>query len=346
MKKKKISIALQGGGAHGAFAWGVMDRLLEDGRFEIMGVSGTSAGGMNAASVVQGILEGGNQGGRDKMDAYWRALSDMSAEMKGLPAVHEIDPDFLNSAQKLYGINNDMMGKMMNFMMMFASPEQMNPDNDNPFLVFLKDFFDYKVFQQAMARRIFLAATHVKSGKIKIFSNKDMSADVLMASACLPHLFHTVQVDGESYWDGGFIANPAIYPLMDLDATDIIVVQLTKTYCDEVPTTKAGIVDRLKEITYNGCLVREMRAIYFISNLIDKGLVKEGALTRFNMHVIKSEETFKDLKLSSALNPKWGFISALKEAGRQSAEEWIQKYGDSVGKKHDTVNHDLFKDFV
>jgi NTE family protein len=346
MKKKKISIALQGGGAHGAFAWGVMDKLLEDGRFDIVGVSGTSAGGMNAASVIQGILEGGNQGGRDKMDAYWRAISDMSAKMKGLPLAHHVDPDFLNSAQKLYGINNDMMGQMMGFMMQFLSPEQFNPDNDNIFLDFLRDFFDFKLFQKKISRRIFLAATHVKSGKIKIFSNKDMSPDVLMASACLPHLFHTVYVDGEAYWDGGFIANPAIYPLMDLEATDLIVVQLTKTYCDEIPTKKADIVDRLKEITYNGCLVREMRAIYFISNLIDKGLVKDGALRRFNMHSIKSEETFKNLKLSSAMNPKWEFLVALKEAGRKSAEQWIEQYGDSVGKARTTIESDFFKDFV
>ncbi|MDP2193115.1 MAG: patatin-like phospholipase family protein [Alphaproteobacteria bacterium] len=346
MEKKKVSIALQGGGAHGAFAWGVMDRLLEDGRFDICGISGTSAGGMNAACVIQGLLEGDEQTARHKLETYWRRVCELSANLKGMPGLHDVDADFLNSDSKLFSVNHDLSAMMMGYMMMFLSPAQMNPFNDNIFLDFLKGFFNFDAFKSNLEKRIFLAATHVKSGKIKIFSNNDMSADVLMASACLPHLFHTVYIDGEPYWDGGFIANPAIYPLMDLEARDIIVVQLTKTYCDEVPTKKQDIVDRLKEITYNGCLVREMRAIYFISKLIDDGIVEKGKLPRFNMHMIKSEDTFKKLRLSSATNPRWDFMCALKEEGRKAAQQWIDNYGETVGKPMDSLNYDFFNDFI
>jgi NTE family protein len=344
-KKHKVSIALQGGGAHGAFAWGVMDRLLEDGRFDIRGVSGTSAGGMNAASLIQGLLEGDNETARKKLNTYWMAISDMAAKMRFEPVNHQEKADFLDNEQDIFSLHNNLFQMMSGMMVQFLSPYQFNPSNKNVFLDFLKSFFDYDLFINDTSRRIFLGATHVKSGKIKIFSNEDMCADVLMASACLPHLFHTVEVKGDYYWDGGFIANPAIYPLMNLDADDIIVVQLTKTHCDEIPTSKDDIVDRLKEITYNGCLVREMRAIYFISKLIDQGMIKEGALRRFQTHIIKSEEAFKDLKLSSALNPKWEFITALKQKGRETAEQWIQKFFSQDPNDKDSLDKQ-FADFI
>ncbi|CAO5675584.1 MAG: hypothetical protein HEEMFOPI_00259 [Holosporales bacterium] len=344
-KKYKISIALQGGGAHGAFAWGVMDRLLEDGRFDIQGISGTSAGGMNAASVIQGLLEGGNDIARKRLDDYWMAISDMSAKMRFEPITHQEKSNFLESEQDIYNLHHNWFQAMGNALSQFLSPYQFNPSNKNAFLDFLKDFFNFELFKQDTSRRIFLGATHVKSGKIKVFSNQDMCADVLMASACLPHLFQTVEVDGEHYWDGGFIANPAIYPLMPLAADNILVVQLTKSHCEEIPKTKEDIVDRLKEITYNGCLVREMRAIYFISKLIDDGLVKEGALRRYRMHVLKSEETFKDLKLSSALNPKWEFITALKAKGQETAQKWIDDFVSNDPKSKQNLE-EQFKDFI
>lgn len=346
MKKTyNITIALQGGGAHGAYAWGVMERILEDDRFNILGISGTSAGGMNAASVIQGLLEGDRKHAIQKLTEYWRAISEMNAKLR-YEKMPDEDPNFFDSQEKLFSLHNNIFDFVAHSMGGALSPKFSNPKNANPFLDFLKGFFNFELFKNSNDHRIYLGATHVKTGKIKVFSNEDMSADVLMASACLPHLFHTVEVDGESYWDGGFIANPAIYPLMTLDADDIVIVQLTKTHCHTIPETKAEIIDRLKEITYNGCLVREMRAIYFISNLIDQGLVKEGALRRFNMHLIKSEETFQKIKLSSALNPRWDFVTALRNEGRKSAEQWITNFFSKTDEERKKLDPNLFKDFV
>ena len=229
----------------------------------------------------------------------------------------------------------------------FFSPYDLNPNNVNPFLEFIHNFFDFEAIKAAHDRRIFLGTTHVKTGKIKVFSNQDMSAEVLMASACLPFLFQAVKIDGEDYWDGGFIANPAVYPLIESCPTnDIVIIQLTRTYCHELPTTKAGITDRLKEITYNGCLVREMRAIYFITKLIDQGLIDKKKMKRLNMHLIKNEDTFKNLNLSSALNTDWDFLTMLFEEGRRTAETWIKENYDHVGAESSMVNTALFDHFV
>ena len=339
--KKKVTLALQGGGAHGAFAWGVADRLLEDGRFDIQGVSGTSAGGMNAASIVQGLIKGGNEAARATLKDYWRAMSDLSKKISPF-AMNPIDKH-----NKNYNLDKTPGFMMMEMMKEHFSPYQLNPHNKNPFGEFLKDFFDFPAIRENTEKRIFLGATHVKTGKIKIFTNKDFCSDVLLASACLPFLFQAVKVDGEHYWDGGFIANPSINPLIkECEASDVIVVQLTKTYCDDLPTTKAAIVERLKEITYNGCLVHEMRAIYFITKLIDDGIIKEGALKRINMHLIKNEEVFKNLNLSSALNTDWDFLMMLHNEGRRAADKWINDYFDSVGSKMYKIDERTFQDFV
>ena len=341
MQKKKVALALQGGGAHGAFAWGVADRLLEDGRFDIEGVSGTSAGGMNAAAIVQGLIKGGTEGARATLKDYWKSMSELSKKI----SPYSLNP--VDKANKYYNLDHSLGFLMMGMMQGKFSPYDLNPSNKNPFGDFLKGFFDYSAIRESTERRIFLGTTHVKSGKIKIFTNKDICSDVLLASACLPSMFQAVQVDGEYYWDGGFIANPAIYPLInECSTSDVIVIQLTKTYCDEVPKTKGDIVDRLKEITLNGCIVHEMRAIYFITKLIDEGKIKEGTMKRMNMHMIKNEDSFKNLNLSSALNTDWDFLMMLHNEGRKAADKWINDHYNDVGSKTHTLDEGMFKDFV
>ena len=325
-EKYNIVVALQGGGSHGAFAWGVLDRILEDERFVIKGISGTSAGGMNAASAIQGLLQGSRDKAKELLNSYWEKISEMSAKMRMEKFEKTEDLDFLSDTQKIFNLENNIYQKLTGSIVEMLSPYQFNPLDKNPLKDFMESFFDFELFRKNDHHKIFLGATHVKSGRIKIFSNSDMCADVLLASACLPQLFQTVSVDGEEYWDGGFIANPAIYPLMSFGIPDILVVQLTKTYCEEIPHSKEEITNRLKEITYNGCLVREMRAIHFISKMIDDGLIKENALTRFNMHLLKDESAFKNLTLKSAMNPHWEFITALKAEGRKTAEKWINDY--------------------
>ncbi len=340
-EKKKVTLALQGGGAHGAFAWGVADKLLEDGRFDIQGVSGTSAGGMNAACIIQGLIKGGNEAARSTLKEYWRGMSELSKKISPF----QMTPQ--DKKNKNYNLDKNLMVKMIGMMTGHLSPYQTNPSNANPFGDFLKNFFDFPAVRESTEKRLFLAATHVKSGKIKIFSNKDFCSDVLVASACLPQLFQAVQVDGEYYWDGGYIANPAINPLItECEASDVIMIQLTKTYCEELPKTKAEIHERLSEITFNGCLVREMRAIYFITQLIDQGIVKEGALKRVNMHLIKNEEVFKGLNSSSAGNTDWDFLMMLHNEGRKTAQNWITHNYDNVGSKNNKMDEITFKDFI
>lgn len=338
MKKiKKISIALQGGGSHGAFAWGVLDQFLADGRFDIQGISGTSAGGMNAAAAIQGLIKGGNEEARKCLNTYWREMSNLSASLslKDFNPFTYIDSN-PNLNQRIQSqANNLLFGQVLSHL----SPYDINPLNINPFQDFIRDFFNFDLIQKNSSKKLFLAATHVKTGKIKIFNNQQITEKTLMASACLPQLFQAVEIDGEHYWDGGFIANPALYPLIDhCDAHDIVLIQLRKTHIPDIPTTMEGINDRLKEITFNGCLLREMRAIYFITNLIDKGFLKENTLKRMNMHLIHNENAFKDLNLSSALNTDWNFLEQLFEAGRQTAITWIHDNFDNIGK---TKNQDL-----
>ncbi|MBQ7674683.1 MAG: patatin-like phospholipase family protein [Alphaproteobacteria bacterium] len=338
--KKHVSIAMQGGGAHGAFAWGVMDRLLEEDDIYVEGVCGTSAGGMNSAAVVDGLVHGGNAGARAKLDNYWREMVDVA---KISP--YKLNP--IDKYNKYYNLDRSPGPLMMNFLGGFLSPYQMNPMNYNPFLDFIRRFFDFQAVRENSEHKIFLGATHVKTGRVKIFSNDQFCADALMASACLPFMYQAVQVDGEYYWDGGYIANPAIYPLIyNCEANDIILIQLTRTHCEEIPRDHAAIQDRYKEITYNNCLVREMRSIRMITKMIDAGIIKDNTMKRMNIHLIKNEDAFRGLNLSSALNTDWDFLQMLKAAGRATADHWLKAHKEKIGTRQNTIDEEVFSEFV
>ena len=337
---KKISLAIQGGGSHEAFVWGVLDGLLEDGRIAIEGISGTSGGGLNALACLQGVAQNGAQGARQTLKEFWQQVSELSA-------LNPCQPPFSDRMVGHFGLENSLSYSLFYQMIMNLSPYQWNPMNFNPLDFLVRHFFDFDKMNQVTEMKVFLCATHIRSGKLKIFSNPHLSAEAAMASACIPFLFQAVSVSEEYYWDGGFIANPAIYPLIDnCDCSDVIVVQLTKTHREELPKTRADITDRLKEITYNGCLVHEMRAIYFITKLIDEGKIKEGTLKRVNTHVIKNEDSFKNLNLSSALNTDWEFLMMLHNEGRKAADKWINDHFDKVGTKQHSIDESMFRDFV
>lgn len=341
-KIKKVTIAMQGGGAHGSFAWGVMDRLLEEDDIYIEGVSGTSAGAMNSAAVVDGLIHGGNAGARAKLNDYWRQMAEMS---KKLNSPYQVSP--LDKLMKYYNLDRSPTAMFMDFLGKFLSPYQLNPTNYNPFEDFIRDFYDFQAIRESKERKLFLGATHVKTGRVKVFANDQFCADALMASACLPFLYQAVKVDGEYYWDGGYIANPAIYPLMyNCEATDIILIQLRRTHCHEIPKTPAEIDNRMKEITYNGSLVREMRAIHFITKLIDSGVIKDPSMKRMNMHLIKNEDAFKGLNLTSALNTDWDYLQMLKEAGRHTADQWLKAHKEKIGSKQHSIDAEVFDNFV
>eukprot|EP00210_Caulerpa_lentillifera_P008984 g8575.t1 len=335
-RKKVVGLALQGGGSHGAFTWGVVDALLEDGRLDIEGVSGTSAGGMNAVAIIQGLMRDGLNGARQGLNDLWDeiAMSSLSSPLK---------PNPIDTLCGYYNLDRSPGYWMSNMMQMFCSPYMLNPLGLNPLEPLVRKLFDFDALQAYKERKLFLCATHVKTGKLKNFSLGELTPDVLLGSACLPFLFQSIEVKGGHYWDGGFVGNPAIYPLIyGCDTQDFIVIQLTvmNRMNDSLPVTAQEIKDRHKEITYNACLMREMRAIDFISQLIEKGKLD---LKKVNMHLIKNEEVFRPLHMSSALNTDRLFLEHLYHEGRKTGQDWLKENFDKIGH---TSSFDIAENFV
>lgn len=343
MKTKRIALALQGGGSHGAFAWGVTEALLHDERLEIEGFSGTSAGGMNAAATVQGLIKGGNTGAIESLEDYWRGIHELGLQIAPLLA----DP--IGKARGDYNLRTSpgiILSAFMNPILSQFSPYDLNPFNHNPFKTFIGDFFNYGRIQDTDRWRLFLAATHVETGKIKIFHNPEITVDALMATSCLPTLFQAVEVNGEFYWDGGFIANPAIFPLINECTTkDIVVVQLTKSRCPHVPQQREDINWRFTEITFNSCLIREIRAIYLINRLIEEGKINDPNMRRINLHIIKDDHFFHDLSALSAANTDWDFLNSLRHAGFKAGEKWIRANYEGLGTDLPTPSH-ILEDYI
>src|SRR5205085_7308382 len=205
-----------------------------------------------------------------------------------------------------------------------VSPYAANPLNYNPFRALVDEFFDFDAIRASDRCKLFLAATHVQTGKIRIFHNREISADALMATSCVPTLFQAIEIDGEYYWDGGYVANPAIFPLIDqCDAEDVVLVQLTNSRVARLPRHAAEIKERFREITLNSCLIREIRAIHLITRLIDEGKIDDPSMHRINLHVIKDPTAFSGLYAGSALNTDWDFLNSLRHAGRLAARKWI-----------------------
>lgn len=284
---KRINVALQGGGSHGAYTWGVLDALLEDERINMEGLCGTSAGGMNATAVAMGMLRGGNKGAQKALRDLWGRIGEQGAKSF-------IKPSALAKAAHNYDISKNPFFMMMQSMVGILSPYQFNPSNTHPLQEILEDLFDFKALAASKDPKLFLCATHVATGKLKVFKGKELAIDALLASACVPSLFQAREVDGESYWDGGFIGNPALYPLIyDCESPDLLVIQIRRVHDATIPVTAHDIANRLGEITQNSCLTREMRAIKFVTDLIDKEIIKPGAMKRLNMHMIRDDEFFK-----------------------------------------------------
>lgn len=325
--KKRISLALQGGGAHGAFTWGVLDRLLEEDRIEIEGLSGTSAGAMNSVATCQGLIANGNKGARRVLRQFWEAIG--AAGDKG-----PLKPGPIDKAMNLYTMYNtpaymgfDMMIKMM-------SPYQFNPMDTDPLRDVIEKTFDFDILRREALHKVFLCATHVRDGKIKVFSNPELSPEALLASGCLPLIHKAVEVNGEFYWDGGFVGNPAIYPLIyNCQSSDIIVVQLNPTRRAEIPHDVRGISDRLNEISNNMSLMRELRNIKYLSDLIDSGDLDGKKFKRVHMHCIKNESVFAKLGFSSKLNSTSEFLEHLFDEGRACAADWLHENFDNLGVK-------------
>ena len=332
---KKIDIALQGGGAHGAFTWGVLDRLLEEDDIEIVGISGTSAGAMNAIALAQGLAQGGRQRARDVLDNYWRKVS-VAAQ---LSPIQRSLFDRLTGRWSLDLSPAFVWSQMMTRVM---SPYQFNPLDLNPLRDIVRATFDFDVINRAELPRLFLSATNVRTGRAKIFRQPEISADAAMASACLPFLFRAVEINGEAYWDGGYMGNPPLFPLIDeSQARDIVIVQINPFTRDEVPRTAYEIENRLNEITFNASLIKELRSAAFLHEIIQHEKLDREAYRDARLHLIGAEEHMRGLSVSSKLNAESEFLEHLRGVGRQTATQWLEANRNNLG-----VRSSWFPSFV
>ena len=339
-KAKKINLAFQGGGAHGAVTWGVADRLLEDERIEIDAISGSSAGAVNAAAVAYGLHKGGSAGARETLDELWKRISaagDIYRPIRG--GAFPMPPRADN-------LVNAFSYQMFDMMTRATSPYQFNPFDINPLRDILNDVIDFDSLRHCDVTKLFVAATNVRSGKVHVFETKDVSTDVVCASACLPFLFKAVEIEGEHYWDGGYMGNPVLYPFFyEAESSDIIIVHVNPIEREDVPKTASDIMNRVNEISFNSSLMRELRAISFVHKLLDDGWLKDeyrDRLRDIRIHSIRSDEAMKEYDVSSKFRTDWGFLSALKEQGRAIADEWLENHFDKIGKNSSVDLREMF----
>jgi NTE family protein len=327
MQTKRINLALQGGGAHGAYTWGVLDRLLEEDRFEVEAISGTSAGAMNAAVFADGMGRGGRAEAKRALETFWRNISHAAQYGPLQPSPFDQASNGWNLDHSAAFIAFDLLTRML-------SPYQLNPTNYNPLRQVLERSVDFKRLEACRAVNLFISASNVKTGKVRVFKSGEITPDVLLASACLPFLFQAVTIDGEPYWDGGYMGNPAIFPLIyGAETADVVIVQVNPLGCDRIPTTATEIMNRLNEISFNSSLMREMRSVSFVTDLIDQGKLDPNQYKHVNVHWIEAERQMRGLGVSSKLNARMDFLLHLKEIGRDVAERWIATHFDAIGER-------------
>jgi NTE family protein len=317
--EKTVSLALQGGGAHGAFTWGVLDAVLEDGRLAVEAISGASAGAMNAVVMVEGWLQGGIDGARSQLETFWRRAS--------------LDGSLSPGQRALLGVMLGFWGKPWTDVIAPSfSPYQTNPLNINPLRDAIAALIDFDRVRACTDVEIFISATNVWTGKVAIFKTPELTVDHLMASACLPTVFQAVEIDGVPHWDGGYMGNPALFPLFDETMTDdILLVQINPLERRETPRTAREIHDRLNEISFNGTLLRELRAVAFITQLIEEGKLSPDEYKNVHLHRIDASGVLDDHEASSKGTAEWDYFVQLRDAGRRTAQSWLAAHYDAIG---------------
>ena len=313
-RPKRVNLALQGGGSHGAYAWGVLDSFLEHGGFQIEGISGTSAGSVNAVVYAYGNMVGGIDGARELLAAFWKRLSDTGS-----------------------GFANAQAFQFFKMMTGSVSPYQWNPLNWNPFREALVQTVDFERLRTCTSTKLFLAATNVETGKARIFTTPEVSADVVMASSCLPFLFQAVEIDGGYYWDGGYMGNPVLYPLFyDTESRDVIIIHINPIERPGVPRLAHEIESRLNEIAFNSSLIKELRAIAFVQKLVDEGWLKpgfRGKLKNVLMHSVRADKALLDFSVESKFSLDWRLLEDLHRRGSDTGREWLAANLRHVGRR-------------
>ena len=333
LQTKTVNLALQGGGAHGAFTWGVLDRLLQEDRLRIEGISGTSAGAMNALMLKTGIESGGRQGARDQLDRFWGTLRDQSKVNKNPLAdwIALVSNDAAKIADTV--LRSPVYAAQEAFGRTF-SPYEWNPLNINPLRELLEEMIDFDAVCRDSAPHLFISATNVRSGRIRVFEDAELSVEVVLASSCLPNVFQAVEIDGEAYWDGGFMGNPALYPLFyHCNSSDVIIIHVNPIERPDVPRTGADIQNRINEISFNSSLLRELRAVEFVKRLIRDGRLKPGEMKDVLIHSVRDDETMAALNVATKLAPEPELFDHLKAAGEVAADHFLDRHWGDLGSR-------------
>jgi len=326
-RRKSIALALQGGGSHGAFTWGVLDALLEDGRLDITAISGTSAGSMNAVLVAYGMEQGGAVRAQQLLRQFWVSVAQCGAFSPLQPTLFD----------KIWGNNNPEYSPLFigtDFLTRFLSPYQFNPLGLNPLRDVLLDLIDFDKLRACKKIGLYISATNVRTCGLKVFHGHAVTVEAVLASACLPMMFKAVEIAGEHYWDGGYMGNPTLYPLIHAtQEQDIMIVQINPIMRPDVPMTAPTILDRINEISFNASLIHELRGLVRINKLIKANHLTQGAegLRHLHLHMVQDEALMAGLSCGSKMNANYDFLLTLRDAGRQAAETWLAAHFDRIG---------------
>ncbi len=322
---KVLELALQGGGAHGAFTWGVLDRLLEEKGLRFEGISGTSAGAMNAVALADGLVRGGAAEARRHLERFWSATSEAA---RFSPIQRSVIDVFMGN----WSLDTSPSYLIADQLSRLFSPYDLNPLDLNPLRDLVSETIDFKNVNQQPGAKVFLTATNVRTGRTKVFRQPDISAEAVMASACLPTLFKAVEIDGEAYWDGGFMGNPALFPLVDeCDGRDLMLIRVNPFFRPDVPKTARDIQNRLNEITFNASLIKELRSMAFLWEIIHHEKLDRAAYRDGRLHAISDDDTMRELGVSSKMNAEWSFLTFLRDKGRAAADRWLSAHYDDIG---------------
>jgi NTE family protein len=325
---KKIDLALQGGGAHGAFTWGVIDRILDDERLEIDGICGTSAGAMNGVCAIYGLKKGGKGLAKHTLVKFWHKISEAGK-------LSPLQPSWFDTILSPGNMDFSPTYKLFSFSTENFTPKQLNPLQYTPLEKILNEVVNFKELQEISPPKLFVCATNVKTCEAKIFGKKEITAKAVLASACLPYLFDAVEIDGEHYWDGGYMGNPLIEPLIEHteETNDVLLVQINPKNIKAAPSTIEEIRDRVNELSFNSSLMLELKMIQYKQELLEKGINPDGKLSPVYLHNISADHELGQLNLSSKLNTSWNFIMFLKELGYKTCDKWLSSNYEHIGTK-------------
>jgi NTE family protein len=333
---KRINLALQGGGSHGAFTWGVLDRILEDPRIEIEAITGASAGAVNAVVLADGFASGDREHARATLRRFWDGICDAGeySLLRRTPA---------EALRGGWSLDSSPAYLWFDVVSRIASPYDLNPFNFNPLRDILKKHVDFDRVRGGMLK-LFVSATNVETGRTKVFQREELTVDHVLASACLPFMFQAATIEGIPYWDGGYMGNPPLWPLFEHSTSDdVMIVQINPVRRPGVPRTARDILNRLNEITFNASLLRELRAIDFVTRLMDEGRLDGTGYRRVFVHMVEDEMTLSALGASSKLNTEHEFLEMLFVKGRQAADRWIAQHSDALGARSTIDIRQLFQ---